>query len=142
MSSSSGKTLADAFARDEPRVKRRKVRKGTQSCWECKRRKVRCIFASDSNTICENCERRGTSCISQELPDQPAPFVNSNPQVIEARLGRVEQLLDHLISHTVQSSTGALPDIRSIWAVPENRDESRANVVPPTINSTVRISQY
>ncbi|KAI4731764.1 hypothetical protein E4T49_00607 [Aureobasidium sp. EXF-10728] len=46
--------------------KRRKIRKGTQSCWECKRRKVRCI---STENICQNCRRRGTACISQDLPD-------------------------------------------------------------------------
>lgn len=48
--------------------KRRKVRKGTQSCWECKRRKVRCVFET-TETICQNCRRRSTACISQDLPD-------------------------------------------------------------------------
>ena len=51
-------------------AKRRKVRKGTRSCWECKRRKMRCIFESlagpDSN--CQGCRRRGSTCISQDLP--------------------------------------------------------------------------
>ncbi|KAI5212995.1 hypothetical protein AUEXF2481DRAFT_518744 [Aureobasidium subglaciale EXF-2481] len=48
--------------------KRRKVRKGTSSCWECKKRKVRCII--QRHDICENCRRRSTVCISQDLPDQ------------------------------------------------------------------------
>ncbi|KAF1956827.1 hypothetical protein CC80DRAFT_412943 [Byssothecium circinans] len=53
--------------------KRRKVRKGTQSCWECRRRKVRCIFTVPTNPICNNCTRRGTPCISQELYGDYAP---------------------------------------------------------------------
>ena len=51
----------------EPTLKRRKIRKGTQSCWECKRRKVRC----SGEQICQNCQRRGTPCIGQDLPDEP-----------------------------------------------------------------------
>ena len=49
---------------------RRKVRKGTFSCWECKRRKMKCIFDSTSNTLCSPCRRRGSECISQEYPEE------------------------------------------------------------------------
>ncbi|GLA81344.1 hypothetical protein AtubIFM56815_004988 [Aspergillus tubingensis] len=75
--------------------KRRKVRKGTRSCWECKRRKVRCIFSSSSNTICNNCRRRGSTCISQELPDSPIP---TSKDLVDARLDRVERILEQLVN--------------------------------------------
>ncbi|TPR04661.1 GRASP55/65 PDZ-like domain family protein [Aspergillus niger] len=78
-----------------PQTKRRKVRKGTRSCWECKRRKVRCIFSSPTGTICDNCRRRGSTCISQELPD--SPIFTSNDSV-DARLDRVERFLAQLVS--------------------------------------------
>ncbi|KAJ5745614.1 hypothetical protein N7520_010796 [Penicillium odoratum] len=80
---------------DFPAAKRRKVRKGTQSCWECKRRKVRCTVASE-NTICNNCRRRGTACVSQELPETPVPSGNQ----VDARLGRVEELIEILTQNT------------------------------------------
>jgi hypothetical protein len=65
-------------------------------------------------------------------------LVNSNPQVIEARLGRVEELVEQLVINTIQSSAGALPEIRSISAVPEDREK----VVSPTRrNTAVRISR-
>ena len=60
-------------------AKRRRLRKGTHSCWECKRRKMRCIFdpVVDANSItntiispcCNGCRRRGTQCVSQEFPE-------------------------------------------------------------------------
>lgn len=59
--------------------KRRKVRKGTQSCWECKRRKVRCVFDT-TETICQNCRRRSTACISQDLPDAFMPITPSSSE--------------------------------------------------------------
>ncbi|GKZ35856.1 hypothetical protein AbraIFM66950_006655 [Aspergillus brasiliensis] len=43
----------------------KKVRKGTHSCRECRRRKVRCTFASARDTSCITCHRRGTRCVSQ-----------------------------------------------------------------------------
>lgn len=85
-----------SFQIDGPESKRRKVRKGTQSCWECRRRKVRCIFAATTDAICENCRRRGTACNSQEYPDEPMPSAGSNH--VEARLGRVEELVEHLVN--------------------------------------------
>ena len=56
---------------DENTVKRRKVRKGTHSCWECRRRKVRCTFALPEDAICTNCHVRGTKCARQETFDGP-----------------------------------------------------------------------
>jgi hypothetical protein len=50
-------------------LKRRRVRKGTHSCWECKRRKVKCLLDPLDHSICNGCRRRGTKCISQEYPD-------------------------------------------------------------------------
>ncbi|KAJ6128201.1 hypothetical protein N7471_009418 [Penicillium samsonianum] len=51
-------------------TKRRKVRKGTHSCWECKRRKMKCRFDPRiASTSCNGCRRRGSPCISQEFPE-------------------------------------------------------------------------
>jgi hypothetical protein len=83
---------------DGPEPKRRKVRKGTQNCWECRRRKVRCIFAASTDALCENCRRRGTICISQEYPDEHTPSAVSNQA---ERLGRVEELVEHLVNSAV-----------------------------------------
>lgn len=56
-------------------MKQRKVRKGTRSCWECKRRKVRCSFSAvnDNSTVCVACRRRRTPCVSQEFLEDYAP---------------------------------------------------------------------
>ncbi|EMC92012.1 hypothetical protein BAUCODRAFT_98616, partial [Baudoinia panamericana UAMH 10762] len=62
-------TMIDAP--DENPAKRRKVRKGTHSCRECRRRKVRCIFASPEDTACIICQKRGSECISQVNGDEP-----------------------------------------------------------------------
>ncbi|KAJ6038562.1 hypothetical protein N7499_004341 [Penicillium canescens] len=56
---------------DEPAAKRRKVRKGTHSCWECRQRKVKCTFSSLDDAICITCHRRGAKCISQVILDGP-----------------------------------------------------------------------
>jgi len=84
----------------EPSAKRRKIRKGTRSCWECKRRKYKCTW-SRSVTDCDGCQSRGTACISQEFPDnhlslEKRPGASSRPPD-DGRLQHVEDLLKELI---------------------------------------------
>jgi len=83
---------------EQPEPKRRKVRKGTQSCWECKRRKVRCtLSATSGENTCDGCERRGTVCISQEFPDElPAAPSATSTRELGDRLGQVEALVERL----------------------------------------------
>ncbi|KAK2002114.1 hypothetical protein LX36DRAFT_708085 [Colletotrichum falcatum] len=87
--------LADPGPDSGPAPKRRKLRKGTQSCWECKRRKARCTFSSANQVVCEGCVRRGTDCVSQEATDQPPP-PGSNKHLVD-RLGQVEALVKQLL---------------------------------------------
>jgi hypothetical protein len=100
---------------DVPAVKRRKVRKGTQSCWECKRRKVRCLFTLNTNTTCDNCIRRKTSCVSQEyikVEEMDLPKKRKEAGV-EARLSRVEKMLHQLLQNQKADATHTpafLPD--------------------------------
>ncbi|EFX06422.1 c6 zinc finger domain containing protein [Grosmannia clavigera kw1407] len=58
-------------------AKRRRLRKGTFSCVECKRRKVRCHFGAGEDVdvessgsgqdTCVSCRRHGVQCVGQEL---------------------------------------------------------------------------
>lgn len=62
-------------AANSPPLKRRKIRKGTQSCWECKRRKTRCTFASPNESVCDGCRSRKVNCISQQFEYGLEPVV-------------------------------------------------------------------
>lgn len=53
----------------ESETKRRKLRKGTHSCWGCKRRKIKCTFKTPADAICVGCSRRGVACVNQEFPE-------------------------------------------------------------------------
>jgi hypothetical protein len=57
---------------DEHTIKRRKFRKGTHSCQECRRRKVKCVFSMLDSTTCVVCLRRETHCLSQVDSSIPA----------------------------------------------------------------------
>jgi hypothetical protein len=80
----------------EPNAKRRQIRKGTRSCWDCKRRKVRCTFASDEDTICIPCRRRGATCVSQDQPEEESFVGDPHGQLVD-RVQKVESLLGELL---------------------------------------------
>lgn len=48
-----------------PKEESRGVRKGTKSCTECRRRKVRCIRLAEDAESCRRCEERGLACVAQ-----------------------------------------------------------------------------
>lgn len=80
-------------------AKRRKTRKGTRSCWACKRRKEKCVFNQDMpahDAVCLGCQRRGTRCVSQDLPDDLTSPPNGARQMAD-RLVRVENLVQTLL---------------------------------------------
>ncbi|KAJ5624638.1 hypothetical protein N7510_000947, partial [Penicillium lagena] len=77
-------------------TKRRKVRKGTRSCWECRRRKMKCIFSSSKDTICIRCTRRGIKCVGQEFPEEISTSLDRSLQMGD-RVGRVEALVEQLL---------------------------------------------
>lgn len=88
-------------------TKRRKVRKGTQSCWECKRRKIRCIFASSKDVTCIGCQRRRAPCVSQEMPEELSPAKSGNRHLGE-RIARVEDFMKDLLASKDVGATGQM----------------------------------
>ncbi|KAK0615156.1 hypothetical protein B0T17DRAFT_379367 [Bombardia bombarda] len=92
-------------------IRRRKVRKGTHSCWECRRRKIRCQFSPNNDTVCVPCQARGSACRSQEFADDSRPQQQPDRRMAQ-RLGRLEELMARLVdrimpeaSRTITSST-------------------------------------
>ncbi|KAH8797965.1 putative Zn(II)2Cys6 transcription factor [Xylogone sp. PMI_703] len=50
---------------------RKMARKGTTSCMECRRRKLRCIRDPEGVLRCRRCEERGSECTPQTYSSQP-----------------------------------------------------------------------
>lgn len=72
-----------------PRAKRQKLRKGTHSCWACKRRKMKCVFDPFHNTICKPCQIRGSKCVSQEFAEDVwIPDMRTGGGTIDTDQGR------------------------------------------------------
>jgi hypothetical protein len=76
-------------------TKRRKVRKGTRSCWECKRRKVRCVFSSASSAACGVCRGRGLNFVSQEFSDDESP--EGRKSYADDRVAHLEAVVQDLV---------------------------------------------
>ncbi|KAI1107084.1 hypothetical protein F4804DRAFT_340088 [Jackrogersella minutella] len=85
----------------DPEAKRRKIRKGTHSCWECRRRKTRCQYSSPAATVCIGCEARGTTCMSQEFSDEQPP---SSERGLSLRMSRVESMLEKIVERIAPGS--------------------------------------
>ncbi|GFF31062.1 hypothetical protein IFM58399_02763 [Aspergillus lentulus] len=81
----------------EPSAKRRRVRKGTRSCWECKRRKIRCIFSSADDVACISCQHRRAPCVSQDMPEDLSPSRKGNRHLSE-RIARVEDFIKDFVA--------------------------------------------
>jgi len=116
-------SLPDSASADNsaPAPKRRKLRKGTASCWECKRRKAKCIFSNDLG-ICDSCKRRGTDCVSQE--SEKPPEVGSNKHIVD-RLGEVEALVQHLLKNAQSDRRSRNGLVSPSSSVSRRRSEDR-----------------
>ena len=73
---------------------RKKMRKGTRSCLECRRQKIRCTFETGRTQICNECYARGSTCIDQEHGDVTALTQQTNTDQAYSLRERVSQLED------------------------------------------------
>ncbi|KAH8802775.1 hypothetical protein F5884DRAFT_803010 [Xylogone sp. PMI_703] len=69
-----------------------RMRKGTKSCTECRRRKIRCIFPNEDCNVCLRCSNRGIQCIDQRLAR--AQNATGETKTLRERVARLETLLD------------------------------------------------
>lgn len=102
--------------------KRRKTRKGTRSCWACKRRKVKCTYARPADDVCIGCARRCLECISQEFPEQD-PGPSSKSRLVGDRIGRLESMMQRLAeqvggSHVASSGSSSTIPVSTGIALP------------------------
>ncbi|KAF2433302.1 hypothetical protein EJ08DRAFT_658204 [Tothia fuscella] len=74
---------------------RKKMRKGTHSCFECRRRKIRCIFPPDNPNSCTECFARGSRCVDQEHAE--TDIVVDHRKNLRERVARLEALVETLV---------------------------------------------
>lgn len=82
---------------------RKRMRKGTRSCQECRRRKIRCVFQPDAH-VCNGCAPRGTECIEQNLVDTRVTPLEKRKNVRD-RLGQLEDMVGQIL-HKLDTKEG------------------------------------
>ncbi|KAI0105444.1 hypothetical protein GGR51DRAFT_188662 [Nemania sp. FL0031] len=113
MADSASPTRGPPSPAAQPGVKRRKLRKGTRSCWECKRRKNKCTWSS-SEGKCDGCRHRDTRCIGQEFPEERVRHERRKiDKSDDERIQRLEALVEEL-SRKVDSGNVCEDHIQSL----------------------------
>lgn len=96
MSASRNGHIDENDAQSAAKAKRRKIRKGTHSCWECRQRKMKCTFNLPTDDTCSRCHRRGIKCVSQEYPEEVTTISDRNLRMGD-RIAKVEVLVEQLL---------------------------------------------
>ncbi len=97
------------------------MRKGTKSCLECRRRKIKCTFEPGRTAVCNECYARGSTCIDQEHGDIQSYAQSTTEQSSYSLRERVTQL-EGLVKQVLDR-------------LPEN-DDSSANQSPRERNGS------
>lgn len=109
----------------------KQMRKGTRSCLECRRRKIRCVY-SQKVRPCDGCASRATQCTSQEygiVRDQSLKKrknVHDRVGELEGMISQVLEKLDSRRGSTLsESELGAAEALKSL----------QAELLPTRVNS-------
>src|SRR6201986_2482973 len=88
-------TMSASSASQERRQKR--LRKGTHSCLECRKRKIRCDWPVESPQ-CDGCASRKVRCVEQAYGDVPraSPRTKTMRQRISDLEGAIDKIFRHL----------------------------------------------
>lgn len=129
---------------------RKKMRKGTKSCLECRRRKIKCTFETGRTAVCNECYARGSTCIDQEHGDVQSYAQSSAEQSsysLRERVtqleGLVKQVLDRLPDNsseidppTRDQRTGSAADTQTAAEVLKSL---RTTAVPPSHEEAIQL---
>ncbi|PTB70175.1 hypothetical protein BBK36DRAFT_1109325 [Trichoderma citrinoviride] len=97
--------MSSSTSSGSARAERRKIRRGTTSCWECKRRKQRCHFERSGSGVCESCERRGCKCVPQHIQERSSVTEAADHSVRARYAGDQLDHLEGLVDGLVRQST-------------------------------------
>ena len=112
----------------------KKMRKGTKSCSECRRRKTRCVFKEDS-PLCDGCISRGSRCVEQAYVEDTNPSNKRKP-------GQDGSLSAGLVTSTVPNTSYTVTPAHDFENAPllslfdnaiisQKRDSGREGASPP-----------
>lgn len=85
---------------------RKKMRKGTKSCLECRRRKIRCTPQPGGSSVCRECHARGSTCIDQEHGDPEAVDHAADPSYnLRERVSQLEALVKDALARRSEDNS-------------------------------------
>ncbi|KAJ5620665.1 hypothetical protein N7510_004649 [Penicillium lagena] len=84
---------------------RKRMRKGTKSCTECRRRKIRCTSNSKVPGTCNECRLRGSTCIEQEQspPTSVSSHQGEQTYSLRERVAHLENVVEGLVKRLDQN---------------------------------------
>ena len=71
------------------------MRKGTRSCRECRRRKIKCNWTSDAATICNECSKHNRQCAAQGIVVDKFRVAKPERQ-LSVKVNRIESIVERL----------------------------------------------
>ena len=92
-------TMSPALGRDM-----KPMRKGTRSCRECRRRKIKCHWESASATVCKDCSQHNRNCLSQGYVADGDRNGKSGRH-IQVKIERVAPIVERLAKQPQDHST-------------------------------------
>ena len=98
--------MSVSVSSDSDSHRRKRLRKGTHSCEQCRRRKVRCIFEPNSQR-CDNCIAREAPCTQQGIGRQRQRS-SENQKSTRRRLEEVEGVLGQILERLPAKPTASL----------------------------------
>ncbi|KAL3473853.1 hypothetical protein BJX99DRAFT_190369 [Aspergillus californicus] len=109
------------------------TRKGTKSCTECRRRKVRCVRMPDDAPICRQCTERNTTCLAQTSSPRPRQThrLPSRYRIaqLESQVNRLTKIVSGFEGH-LGGQSSIPPDNKADTPGSENSDaESSASEI-------------
>ena len=122
---------------DASRRPAKKMRKGTHSCFECRRRKIRCIFSSDNPNVCSECFARGSKCLGQEEADVDVAALDNRKNLRE-RVAKLEALVETLSQDRSEVGRKTIRDTIGTPSHPESQVNCKVPLLLHVV-STLRI---
>ncbi|KAL4879938.1 major facilitator superfamily domain-containing protein [Aspergillus karnatakaensis] len=97
------------------------VRKGTKSCTECRRRKVRCVRIPEDAPTCRQCAERNTACLAQTSSSRPrqAQRLPSRYRIaqLESQVSRLTRIVN-----TIEVKLGGNASMQDATHTPDSDD--------------------
>lgn len=114
------------------------MRKGTKSCLECRRRKIKCNFEPGRPAICNECYARGSTCIDQEHGDINTYTQATSEQSsysLRERVSHLEDLVKQVLHRLPENSAN---DGSAAADTDKNQLDAQAAEVLKSLKSSLR----